>query len=108
MHVAWTRYVYGRLKSDFRYSNTIVYNNSSWPNIVNSPAKTVSNVPLTQLIRAQIAPEHIADNKPVATNSDTTDVKSTTQTRLTKKTAAQPVTPMMANAWLFSSSAIRH
>ena len=27
MHMAWMRYVCGRLKSDFRYSNTIVYNN---------------------------------------------------------------------------------
>ncbi|HOX91794.1 MAG TPA: N-6 DNA methylase, partial [Spirochaetales bacterium] len=27
MHMAWMRYVCGRLKSDYRYSNTIVYNN---------------------------------------------------------------------------------
>ncbi len=31
MHMAWVRYTCGRLKSDFRYSNTIVYNNFSWP-----------------------------------------------------------------------------
>jgi hypothetical protein len=31
MHMAWMRYVCGRLKSDYRYSNTIVYNNFSWP-----------------------------------------------------------------------------
>jgi len=31
MHVAWTRTVCGRLKSDFRYSNTLVYNNFPWP-----------------------------------------------------------------------------
>ncbi len=31
MHMAWLKYVCGRLKSDFRYSNTIVYNNYPWP-----------------------------------------------------------------------------
>ena len=31
MHVAWVRYVCGRLKSDFRYSSGIVYNNFPWP-----------------------------------------------------------------------------
>ena len=31
MHMAWVRQVCGRLKSDFRYSNEIVYNNFPWP-----------------------------------------------------------------------------
>jgi len=31
MHMTWVRYVCGRLKSDFRYSNSIVYNNFPWP-----------------------------------------------------------------------------
>ncbi len=31
MHMAWVRQVCGRLKSDFRYSNQIVYNNFPWP-----------------------------------------------------------------------------
>lgn len=31
MHMAWTRQVCGRLKSDYRYSNSIVYNNFPWP-----------------------------------------------------------------------------
>ena len=31
MQMAWVRYVYGGLKSDNQYSNTIVYNNYSWP-----------------------------------------------------------------------------
>ncbi len=30
-HNAWMRTVCGRLKSDYRYSNTIVYNNFPWP-----------------------------------------------------------------------------
>lgn len=31
MHMAWTRAVCGRLKSDYRYSNKLVYNNFPWP-----------------------------------------------------------------------------
>ncbi len=31
MHMAWVKTVCGRLKSDFRYSNDIVYNNYPWP-----------------------------------------------------------------------------
>jgi hypothetical protein len=31
MHMTWTRSVCGRLKSDYRYSGTIVYNNFPWP-----------------------------------------------------------------------------
>ncbi len=31
MHMAWVRHVAGRLKSDFRYSAKLVYNNFPWP-----------------------------------------------------------------------------
>ncbi|NEW82408.1 MAG: class I SAM-dependent DNA methyltransferase [Mariniphaga sp.] len=31
MHMTWVKYVCGRMKSDYRYSNTIVYNNYPWP-----------------------------------------------------------------------------
>ena len=31
IHVAWVRAIAGRLKSDFRYSATLVYNNFPWP-----------------------------------------------------------------------------
>lgn len=31
VHMAWMRAVCGRLKSDYRYSNTLVYNNFPWP-----------------------------------------------------------------------------
>ena len=33
VHNAWTRMVCGRLKSDYRYSNDIVYNNFPWPSL---------------------------------------------------------------------------
>ena len=33
VHMAWMRAVCGRLKSDYRYSKDIVYNNFVWPNV---------------------------------------------------------------------------
>ena len=33
VHMAWTRAVCGRLKSDYRYSKDIVYNNFPWPDV---------------------------------------------------------------------------
>lgn len=33
VHNAWMRIVCGRLKSDYRYSNDIVYNNFPWPSV---------------------------------------------------------------------------
>lgn len=31
VHMAWVRAVCGRIKSDYRYSNDVVYNNFPWP-----------------------------------------------------------------------------
>jgi hypothetical protein len=39
MHMAWMRTVCGRLKSDYRYSNSIVYNNFPWPQEVTDKDK---------------------------------------------------------------------
>lgn len=33
MHMAWTRYTCGRMKSDYRYSAGVVYNNFPWPDL---------------------------------------------------------------------------
>lgn len=40
MHMAWMRYTCGRMKSDYQYSNSIVYNNFPWPDLsdATSPA----------------------------------------------------------------------
>lgn len=42
MHMTWVKYVCGRLKSDFRYSNTVVYNNYPWPK--NPSEKNINSV----------------------------------------------------------------
>lgn len=39
MHMTWMRYVAGRLKSDYRYSSSVVYNNYPWANNVTSKNK---------------------------------------------------------------------
>ena len=40
--MAWVKYVCGRLKSDFRYSNEVVYNNYPWPeNATDKQIKTI-------------------------------------------------------------------
>ncbi len=53
MHNAWIRQTCGRLKSDYRYSASIVYNNFPWPDLS-------SNQPLAQAGRAQAAIETAA------------------------------------------------
>ena len=40
-HNAWIRVVAGRLKSDYSYANTIVYNNFVWPNATDEQRKTI-------------------------------------------------------------------
>ncbi|HOZ86794.1 MAG TPA: class I SAM-dependent DNA methyltransferase, partial [Bacteroidia bacterium] len=44
MHSVWTKYTCGRLKSDIRYSNSIVYNNFPWPE--NLTEKQINSIEL--------------------------------------------------------------
>jgi len=39
MHMAWVKYTCGRLKSDYRYSNKLVYNNYPFPKNINGKHK---------------------------------------------------------------------
>lgn len=57
MHNAWIRYTCGRIKSDFRLSASIVYNNFPWPDL---PADLEPNQPLTPVHKAQAAIETAA------------------------------------------------
>lgn len=43
MHMDWMRIVAGRLKSDYRYSNTIVYNNFPWPDVTKTQEKDIAD-----------------------------------------------------------------
>jgi hypothetical protein len=63
MHMAWMRQVCGRLKSDYRYSNNLVYNNFPWPEQP-SPAQRerVSRAAQKILdVRAEFADSSLAD-----------------------------------------------
>jgi len=51
MHMAWVKMVCGRLKSDFRYSKDIVYNNFPWP----------ENVAETQVNAIEMAAQKVLD-----------------------------------------------
>ena len=42
MHMAWMRAVAGRMKSDYQYSNGIVYNNFPWPELPPSALRAAS------------------------------------------------------------------
>ncbi|MBR0378567.1 MAG: class I SAM-dependent DNA methyltransferase [Lachnospiraceae bacterium] len=41
VHMSWMRAVCGRLKSDYRYSKDIVYNNFPWPTLTDEQEKTI-------------------------------------------------------------------
>jgi hypothetical protein len=42
MHMTWVKYTCGRIKSDYRYSNEMVYNNYPWPE--NPTAKQIAAI----------------------------------------------------------------
>jgi hypothetical protein len=54
MHNAWVRYTCGRLKSDYRYSKDIVYNNYPWPELQQN---SKPNQPVAPVQPAQAAIE---------------------------------------------------
>lgn len=43
MHMAWTRYTTGRLKSDYQYSVSVVYNNFPWPSPTATQRKAIES-----------------------------------------------------------------
>jgi hypothetical protein len=62
MHMAWVRYVCGRMKSDYRYSIGIVYNNFPWPNPNEKQRKVIEDAAHNVLnIRGQFPKSTLAD-----------------------------------------------
>ena len=63
MHMTWMRSVAGRLKSDYRYSKDIVYNNFPWPQEVSDKDKeSVEKAPQFVLdIRKEFPTSTLAD-----------------------------------------------
>lgn len=65
MHMAWVRTVCGRLKSDYRYSNSIVYNNFIWPEPTSAQRSKIEKT-AKQILDARL-------NHPEATLADLYD-----------------------------------
>ncbi|WP_264549921.1 class I SAM-dependent DNA methyltransferase [Flavobacterium sp. N2820] len=63
MHMTWVRNLCGRLKSDYRYSNSIVYNNYPWPeNPSEKQIKTIEEKAQNVLdLRASFPTSSLAD-----------------------------------------------
>jgi hypothetical protein len=63
IHMAWVKYVCGRLKSDYRYSKDIVYNNYPWPeNPTTKQKETVEKAAQIVLdVRASFPNSSLAD-----------------------------------------------
>jgi len=63
MHMTWVRYVCGRLKGDYRYSNTLVYNNFPWPkNVKDEQKKKVEDCAQKVLdVRLQFSNSSLSD-----------------------------------------------
>ena len=62
MHMAWTRYVCGRLEMRYRYSKDIVYNNFPWPNPTEKQqTEIVKSAQIILDTRAQFPKTSLAD-----------------------------------------------
>jgi hypothetical protein len=64
MHMSWVRNLCGRLKSDYRYSNSVVYNNYPWPENPNDK----------QVKAIEIAAQKVLDTRLQFTNSSLADL----------------------------------
>lgn len=75
MHNAWMRTTCGRLKSDYRYSNTIVYNNFPWPEIPPSPPLTKGgSAPRGGILAIEAAAQAILDARALYPESSLADL----------------------------------
>src|SRR3989339_1554219 len=62
MHMTWVGYVCGRLKSDYRYSKDIVYNNFPWPEPTDKQHTAIENTAQAVFdARAQFPDSTLAD-----------------------------------------------
>jgi len=57
VHNAWMRAVCGRMKSDYNYSNTIVYNNFPWPNATDAQKAEIGKLAQAVLDARKIFPD---------------------------------------------------
>ncbi len=63
MHMAWVKTVCGRIKSDYRYSTNLVYNNYPWPAVVTDKQRVAVEAAAQAVLdaRAQFPTSTLAD-----------------------------------------------
>jgi len=66
MHMAWVRNVCGRLKSDFRYSKDIVYNNFPWPDDYGEREKAAVEAAATHVLDVRTKFQNPTKGKPAS------------------------------------------
>jgi len=54
MHMAWVKYICGRLKSDFRYSKDIVYNNFPWADSITDKQSSAIETATQKVLDARL------------------------------------------------------
>ena len=75
VHMAWMRVVAGRLKSDYRYSAQIVYNNFPWPEVASQSGATSTNYPTPeQKARIEQTAQAILDARALYPDSSLADL----------------------------------
>jgi hypothetical protein len=57
VHMAWTKVVCGRLKSDYRYSKDIVYNNFPWPEATDAQKTAIESAAQAVLAARALFPD---------------------------------------------------
>ncbi len=86
MHNAWMRAVCGRMKSDYRYSAGIVYNNFPWPENATHPVSPDS-----------VRPELVEGQRADHTSTNTAPTGKAEQLKINIETAAQAILDARAN-----------
>jgi hypothetical protein len=62
VHMAWVRAICGRIKSDYRYSKDVVYNNFPWPDVTDEQKTEIEKLAQNVLdVRALFAGASLAD-----------------------------------------------
>ena len=60
MHMTWVKYTCGRLKSDYRYSKDVVYNNYPWAKEVSDKNKVEKKAQKVLDVRAEFPKSSLA------------------------------------------------
>ena len=100
MHMAWVKYVCGRLESRFRYSKDIVYNNFPWPeNPTEKQLKTVEEA-AQKVLDVRKKYQETEDNEISSAHQTSSHQQISTSAHPPISTLAhQPIIPSLADLY---------